>query len=86
VCRRNQPRYKKDNLYKMESDTDIMTVKEAAAWLRVNHNTIYDQIRRKELPALHIGKRVVRLLRSDVVEWARSRRCGIAKAGAGNVR
>jgi excisionase family DNA binding protein len=57
----------------MTSDNEIMTVKEAAVWLRVNHNTLYEQIRRKELPALRIGKKTVRLLRTDVVEWARNR-------------
>ena len=38
---------------------DVLTVKEAAALLRVNHKLVYESIRRGDLPAVKLGKRIV---------------------------
>ena len=52
-------------------ESDILTIKEVCLWLRVNRNIVYDAVRRKELKALRIG-RSIRILRADVLDWARN--------------
>ncbi|PTL79769.1 helix-turn-helix domain-containing protein [Vitiosangium sp. GDMCC 1.1324] len=48
---------------------EFLTVDEAAALLRVNRKTLYESIRRGEVPgAVHLG-RSVRLRRSVLLSW-----------------
>ncbi len=51
---------------------DVLTVAEAAKFLRVGRNSVYEAIRRNELPSVRIGRRllvpkagVTRLLSDD---------------------
>nr|WP_071898369.1 helix-turn-helix domain-containing protein [Cystobacter ferrugineus] len=49
--------------------SEFLTVDEAAALLRVNRKTLYESIRRGEVPGvLHLG-RSVRLRRSVLLSW-----------------
>jgi excisionase family DNA binding protein len=45
------------------SDDDVLTVSEAAKFLRIGRNQLYDAIGRGEVPHLRVG-RTIRLLRS----------------------
>ncbi len=48
--------------------SDVITVDEAARWLRVNRKTIYDAATRGELPSARLGRRVL-LSRQAVEAW-----------------
>lgn len=48
--------------------TEVITVDEAARWLRVNRKTIYDAVQRRELPSARLGRRVL-LSRTAVEAW-----------------
>jgi excisionase family DNA binding protein len=45
---------------------DVMTVQEAAEFLRIGINQVYEAVNRGDLPHLRIGK-TIRLLKSAVV-------------------
>ncbi len=48
---------------------EVMTVNEAADFLRVNRKTIYDAIGRGELPGARRVGRKIRLSRAALVAW-----------------
>ena len=50
---------------------DVLTVEEAARFLRVGKNQLYDAIGRGEVPHVRIGK-TIRLSRAALVEWMRA--------------
>jgi excisionase family DNA binding protein len=49
-------------------ESDILTVPEAADWLRVGKNALYDAIGRGEIPHRRIGKHI-RLSRAALIQW-----------------
>lgn len=49
-------------------ESDVMTVEEGAAFLRVGRNALYDAIGRGEVPHACIGK-TIRLSRAALVRW-----------------
>ena len=51
----------------------IMTVEEAAEFLRVNVKTLYQAVESKAVPALKIGKRIV-ILRDALLETLRGKK------------
>ena len=42
-----------------ETDAVILTVTEATRFLRLNRNSVYEAIRRGEIPAFHVGRRIL---------------------------
>jgi excisionase family DNA binding protein len=58
------------------SDSDVMTVEEGAAFLRIGRNALYDAIGRGEVPHRRIG-RMIRLSRAALVRWLEGS-CGAA--------
>jgi excisionase family DNA binding protein len=51
--------------------SEVLTVDEAAAILRVNRKTVYDSINRGEVPGvLRLGK-TIRLSRAALLSWVR---------------
>ena len=61
---------------------DVMTVNEAAMFLRIGRNQLYAAIMRDEVPYARIG-RTIRLSRRAIVRWL-ERSCGAA-SNKGNV-
>jgi excisionase family DNA binding protein len=59
-----------------EPGGDVMTVEEAAVFLRIGRNALYDAIGRGDVPHRRIGK-TIRLSRSALVQWL-GRSCGAA--------
>lgn len=60
----------------MRSDAvsdDVMTAIEAAAFLRIGRNAIYDLVGRNEIPHRRLGKQI-RFSRAALVQWLSS--CG----------
>lgn len=55
---------------------DVLTVEEAASFLRIGRNALYDAIGRGEVPHRRIGK-TIRLSRGALVRWL-GRSCGAA--------
>lgn len=56
------------------SDTQqLMTVGEAATWLRCSNDCIYDAVRREEIPAIRVG-RLIRIPKSALLTLAASAR------------
>jgi excisionase family DNA binding protein len=51
--------------------TDVMTVEELAAYLKVNPQTVYRKFRRGDLPGVRIG-RAIRFKRDVVDGWLRA--------------
>lgn len=46
----------------------VLTVEEAAQFLRVNPKTIYDAIRRREIPHQRVGRQI-RFCQSALIAW-----------------
>jgi excisionase family DNA binding protein len=59
-----------------EAGGDVMTVDEAAVFLRIGRNALYDAIGRGDVPHRRIGK-TIRLSRAALVQWL-GRSCGAA--------
>jgi excisionase family DNA binding protein len=57
-------------------ESDVLTVDEGAAFLRIGRNALYDAIARGEIPHGRIGKSI-RLSRAALVRWL-DRSCGAA--------
>lgn len=60
--------------------TEVMTVVEAAAFLRVNRNTVYEYANRGAIPHQRVGKRLL-FSRSALVRWLGS--CKTASTSKG---
>ncbi len=41
------------------SDQHVMTVEEAAEFLRISRNSAYDAVKRGDIPSIRIGRRVL---------------------------
>lgn len=54
------------------ADEEIMTIREAAEYLKVSVPTIRNMITNKEIPFFQRGQ-VIRLNRSDLKEWIRKK-------------
>jgi excisionase family DNA binding protein len=50
-------------------DSDVMTVEEEAAFLRIGRNALYDAIGRGEVPHRRLGK-TIRLSRAGLMRWS----------------
>lgn len=55
-----------------EDKEDVLTVDEAAAFLRIGRNQLYDAIGRLEIPHRRIG-RTIRLSRNALIQWLETR-------------
>jgi len=55
-----------------EASSDIMTVDEAAEYLRVNRKTIYDAIKNGELPGAKSVRGTIRIHKPTVIAWLAS--------------
>ena len=55
-------------------DHDVVTVKEAASWLRLSEKTIYRYCERGELPHQRIPGGCIRFRRDDLESWLEERR------------
>ena len=55
-----------------QAQADVLTVEEAAAFLRVNRNTLYEAINRGEGPPVCRVGRAVRIYRAALVGWMAS--------------
>ena len=49
-------------------ESDVLTVDQAAALLRVGRNAVYDAVNRGEIPHRRIGK-TIRLSRTALIRW-----------------
>jgi excisionase family DNA binding protein len=47
---------------------EVLTIPEAARWLRVGRNTLYEAARRGELPTRRVGRRIL-LSRAALETW-----------------
>ncbi len=47
----------------------IMTVEEAAKWLRVRRTTCYEAVRRGDIPCIRLGRQI-RISKSALIAWA----------------
>lgn len=54
----------------------ILTIEEAAAFLRLNVKTIYAAVEDEGLPARRMGPRRIVSLRDELLEWLRSNERG----------
>jgi excisionase family DNA binding protein len=56
---------------------EMLRVEEVAAWAQVGKGTIYEALRRGDLPHVRLG-RLVRIPRSALAEWAGVDERGVA--------
>lgn len=49
-------------------DPDVITVDEAARWLRVDRKTLYDAAGRRAIPCARLGRRIL-LSRAALARW-----------------
>lgn len=56
-----------------EGRAELLTIEEAAQYLRVHHLTVYRWIKRKRnpLPVLKLGKRIYRISLKELHAWAK---------------
>lgn len=64
----------------IEPSSDVMTVDEAAAFLGVDRNTVYEYTTRGVIPHQRLGKRIL-LHRGALVAWLDSSLCGPTVSG-----
>jgi excisionase family DNA binding protein len=50
---------KKDQVGSLDELPDVLTVAEAGEVLRLGRNSVYEAIRRKEIPSVKLGKRLL---------------------------
>ena len=55
---------------------DVLTVPEAASFLRLNVKTLYKLIDEGRVPHLRIGERRIRLLRTSLLAWLAGQETG----------
>jgi len=64
----------------------LLTVKQAADRLQVKPWAVYDLIRRRELPAIRVTPRLLRIRETDLVDWvARQARLQTTAAAPGAI-
>jgi excisionase family DNA binding protein len=56
----------------------LLTVEEAAAFLRVRPATVYEWVRSGRMPCLRLGPRAIRFTKPMVESWALEQRSGPA--------
>ena len=57
------------------SSPDVMTIKQAAEYLQLHYQTVYEKIKNKEIPASKVG-RVWRVQKKDVIEYLERQKKG----------
>ena len=50
------------------TEPDVITIDEAARWLRVDRKTLYDAAARRAIPCARLGRRI-RLSRAALARW-----------------
>jgi len=55
-----------------QPERDIISVEEAMELLPMSKRMIYERVRQGELPAFHIGRRVL-MRKSEIEKWLRGR-------------
>jgi excisionase family DNA binding protein len=58
-----------------EFDDPILTVGEVSTYLKISKSKIYYLIKRKQIPFVRMGKRSVRIIYSDLLQWIDDLRC-----------
>jgi excisionase family DNA binding protein len=53
-----------------DDEDDIMTLEEAAAFLKVTRRMLYDRVQRRAIPFLRVGK-LLRFEKQALLEWSR---------------
>lgn len=61
-----------DFLYKPQIDPFLLRTDEAAKFLNVSRNTLYELVRRGEIPFLRVSKSI-RFSRDGLIAWVQSR-------------
>ena len=67
---------RKSHAAQPDTEVQILTVPEAAKLLRVNRNTLYDAIKRGEVPGVQRVGRSIRICRVTVLRWFRGESLG----------
>lgn len=57
------------------SSPDVMTIKQAAEYLQLHYQTVYEKVINKEIPASKVG-RVWRIQKKDVIEYLERQKRG----------
>jgi excisionase family DNA binding protein len=52
----------------IESDDEILTLDETAAFLKVTKRMLYDQVQRRAIPHLRVGK-LIRFSKVGLLDW-----------------
>ncbi len=63
----------------------LLTVREAAALLRISRNLAYELVARGEMPAIRLG-RVIRVPRAALEEWLRAEPADATRAQSARER
>ena len=64
-----------DLLEKPVNDREVLTVSEAAEWLQISKNKVYELVNRGELPSFRIG-RAIRIFKDELVDFLRMQKVG----------
>jgi len=67
-CAEGAPRPRRD----LADHPEVLTVDEAAAFLRVDRKTVYTAVAEGQLPGRRVGRRRIVILRDQLLAWLRS--------------
>ena len=71
----------RENLQTKTEEQVFLTVDEAAVLLRINRNTLYDAIKRGQVPGVRQIGRCIRICRVTVLRWFRGEGTGTLNDG-----
>ena len=57
------------------NDREVLTVAQAAQWLQISKNTVYELIRRGKLPHFRVG-RGIRIFKDELIAFLRRLQAG----------
>jgi excisionase family DNA binding protein len=56
---------------KLDDLDDVLTVPEVAKFLKISKPTVYEEIRRKKIKILRVG-RIIRIMKADLKEYMKN--------------
>ena len=60
---------------------DMLTYKQAAAFLNISINTLYSLVHQRRVPHVRLGRRLVRFRRAALREWLTDCTAAVAQTG-----
>ena len=60
-----------------DNQEHLLTYEQLSMWLNISVSTLEKYVHRNEIPAVRIGRKALRFLRSDIQQWLQSKKIGV---------